>query len=645
MIMMRRYLILLIFTLPFFYGCSLATQLMYMPEINRAETLLQQGQNKEAAAIYKRLASLNTNQQHQFRMMAADALIGAGDAKQAKKYTESINPTRLTSKQFNHLKLLHAQIALSEGDAERALMLLKSMDARPLDNRARVSYLESLAFAHSLSGDTIKSAQTLIMLDPYIRSPKKLRQHHEKILKTLMTLSPHTLHIKQPLAANTLSGWMGLARIFKTQQFNLPASLSKWRKLYPYHPANSDFLLSHEKKYQRKLSRPSTIALMLPESGRYAKAARVVKNGFMAAYNQANREGRAEAKVKFYNTESSHISQLYKKAVNDGAQLVVGPLNKAHLQSLLESVELTVPVLALNHIEGLSHPHLFQFGLSPIDDGEQIALKAIQDGYKNALVLIPKSSRGERIGRYFSRHWQRLGGNIVDMHVYNPADQDFNNAVKAIAGNAAAADMVFMNAYARQASSLNPHLQYRNATASLPVYATSHLYLGMPDRSRDNDLDGITFCDVPWVFESVYSGSLSKFSLQSLWLELSPSYMRLVPLGIDAYNMIPHLGKMRRRPYSGATGKLTLGADNRVNRELFCARFIDGEPDLRNFASEKSLFAPPAAATGIQTPNTGDTVPAASSNPPALNTDAPDNSLKVSPPPQLPEVKVRPYVQ
>ena len=84
--------------------------------------------------------------------------------------------------------------------------------------------------------------------------------------------------------------------------------------------------------------------------------------------------------------------------------------------------------------------------------------------------------------------------------------------------------------------------------------------------------------------------------MQELWAELPASYLRLVPLGVDAYNLVSKLSKLRGTAYKGATGKLTLGTDNRINRELFCAEFDKGDPKLLNFAREKGLFAPVVAA-------------------------------------------------
>ena len=61
---------------------------------------------------------------------------------------------------------------------------------------------------------------------------------------------------------------------------------------------------------------------------------------------------------------------------------------------------------------------------------------------------------------------------------------------------------------------------------------------------------------------------------------------------IDAYNLISQLNGLKTAAHAGATGRLTLGVDNRVNRELFCAQFVSGKPRLLNFSSEEMRFNP-----------------------------------------------------
>jgi outer membrane PBP1 activator LpoA protein len=155
-----------------------------------------------------------------------------------------------------------------------------------------------------------------------------------------------------------------------------------------------------------------------------------------------------------------------------------------------------------------------------------------------------------------------------------------------------AVDALIINAYAKPARSLYPQLQKNKTATQLPVYATSQIYLGDADAARDKNLDGVIFCDVPWIFSQVSDGELSKSALHDSWQDLSPSYLRLLPMGIDAYNLIGHLSQLKNQPFSGATGKLKLDGDNRITRELQCAKFVNGVPKITDAANENSDASP-----------------------------------------------------
>lgn len=589
--MTRRYLILLVFAVQTLSGCSFLGLTHKTPEMIQAEALIQNGQNKEAAAIYKQLAEVKSSRQNQYRLLAADALIRSNDIKQAKQYLGMIDVSAFDDEQLAHLKLLQAQIELSQGNAEIAMAQLKTIDAELLNNQTKIAYYQSLAFAYSLTGNTLQSAQALVNIDPAWFTPKQRNKHYEQILSTLSVLPEQSLHLKQPLANPALSGWMALARVFKLDAANLNDNLVKWRKLYPTHPANSAFLTGYVKNYQLNLAQSALVAVFLPESGPYAAPAAVIKKGFMKAYKLAKKTGATQREVRFYDTEASSAAKLYQKAVKDGAQLVVGPLDKKDIKALVNSTELTVPVLALNHVEGLNYPKLYQFGLSPIDDAGQVTVKAHRDGHQNAVFLVPKSEQGQRFASYFTEQWTTLGGKTLKVQSYDDSKSDFAQlAANVLPENSEeTADAIILNVYAKPARALYPQLRKNKTSADLPVYATSQIYLGDTDANRDKALDGITFCDVPWVFSQAYSGELSKFDLRDSWQDLSPSYLRLLPMGIDAYHLIEHLSEIKNKPYTGATGKLKLDANNRVTRELYCAQFENGVPKAVGFAGEATV--------------------------------------------------------
>lgn len=588
--MIRRYLILFVFNLGALSGCSFIMPTRHSSEMAQAQALIQSGQNKEAAVIYKQLADIKSDEQNYYRLMAADALIRTNDVKQAKQYISMVELNELDRDQLNHLSLLQAQIDLSQGNAEIALGKLKNLQIDALNNQTKIAYYQSLAFAYSLTGDTIQSAQTLINSESLIQSEKQRGKHYEQILSALSGLSAEELKLKQQQSIPPLNGWIALTQVFKQDESSLAENIAKWRALYPAHPANSVFLNDYLKTYQRNLSQLPLIAVILPESGAYAAPAAVIKKGFMSAYKLAKKNGTTHSEIRFYDSEKDSAAKLYQQAIKDGATLVVGPLDKKDIKALT-TAELTVPVLALNHVEGLSFPKLYQFALSPIDDAGQITQKARNDGHQNALFLVPKSEQGKRFATYLTDNWQKLGGNTVNTQAYDDSKSDFSQTVQNVSKQAAeenVVDALIINAYAKPARSLYPQLHKNKTTAQLPVYATSQIYLGDSDSGRDKNLDGVIFCDVPWVFSQAYEGALSKAALKGNWEDLSPSYLRLLPMGIDAYNLIEHLSHLNKQPYDGATGKLKLDSQNRITRELQCAKFVNGVPKITDSASENA---------------------------------------------------------
>jgi outer membrane PBP1 activator LpoA protein len=83
---------------------------------------------------------------------------------------------------------------------------------------------------------------------------------------------------------------------------------------------------------------------------------------------------------------------------------------------------------------------------------------------------------------------------------------------------------------------------------------------------------------MPWLFPEWYSGALSQSALQANWQSLPEHLVRLLALGVDAYNVLGHLGQLATTPFAGATGRLSLNGENRITRQLVCAQFKAGMP-------------------------------------------------------------------
>lgn len=579
-------------------------------DAHTAKAFMDQGQPAKAAQVYRRIADEQSEFQDQLRLFTIESLIQSGDSDTAKHYADAINPDNLTLLQRNQLNLYYAQIDLSFGDAEQASARLNLVKPLQLSRSDQIKFHQSSAFAYSLTGELKKSASSRVELS-HLLPPAQQPANHAAILETLSLLPVATLEQTSAESTSALSGWMALAQLLKTNQHNralLDTALDQWRQSYPHHPADSAFLHDYLAQSTHAFKQPGKIAVFLPETGPIGRAGKAIREGIMAAYYQDRNETKPD--LRFYDSDQSTLQVLYHQAIAEGAEMVIGPLSKTEIENLAASSDLSIPVLALNHVPEINKANLYQFGLSPIDDAEQIASLAWFDGRQNALLLIPDTEQGLRIGEYIRDFWNKADANLLETQTYQANQTDFSEPIKKLLNLDESnqrfqkirqflptavfvprirrdADVIFLNAYETAARSINPQLRFFHAQ-HLPVYATPHLYSGLPNPQQDMDLNTITFCDIPWLFDNVYQGELSINALRSTWQQFPSVYLRLMAMGIDAYNLVPHLGKLSSVQYHGATGNLLLTRDGRIKRNLVCAKFNQGVPKVIGFVQRAS---------------------------------------------------------
>src|SRR3990167_10584946 len=103
------------------------------------------------------------------------------------------------------------------------------------------------------------------------------------------------------------------------------------------------------------LAPPQNIALLVPLSGGLSTYGTAIRNGFFTAYYAEKDATGYSPVITVYDTNGQTIQSLYQKAVQEGANFVVGPLNKAEVATLIKMPSITIPVLALNETEGATN--------------------------------------------------------------------------------------------------------------------------------------------------------------------------------------------------------------------------------------------------------------------------------------------------
>ena len=109
------------------------------------------------------------------------------------------------------------------------------------------------------------------------------------------------------------------------------------------------------------------------------------------------------------------------------------------------------------------------------------------------------------------------------------------------------------------------------------MYSTSHLFSGNNGQPQPADLNGIRFCETPWLLDS--SDALHQ-QVVTQWPQAAGSLGRLYAMGMDAYTLAPRLSQLKALPdtrVDGLTGQLSINPSQRVQRQLPWAEFRDGQ--------------------------------------------------------------------
>lgn len=522
---------------------------------------------------------------------------------------DSLETAPLPLELATDIQFLHGRLLAESDQTEAALELLTDPRLQQLPRLPDNKQMSIHLFRGEIYADTgmfLESAQERILADKLLPL-RMVPLNHEQIWNALIALDTEQLRaLADQERRYEFQGWYELGIIGKAYQYNLDrqlVALENWRRAWARHPAATYMPQSLQLVETMAAERPATLALLLPLD---SVAGTVIRDGFMSAYYDVLSIGGKVPEVLLYDTSASNdILALYDQAVEDGAEMVIGPLQKPQVAQLHRERNLPVPTLALNNVEG-SEPLsdvLFQFALSPENEAVQVAEKAWADGHRYAALLTPAMTFDDFYQRKrdsFVNHWLALGGQIVAMEEYQDdytgivetlLDIDDSEArrdslsdlidedLEYVQRRRQDIDFIFLIAEPGPARQINPTLAYLFA-GDIPVYASQDVYSGIPRPLVDNDLNGILFGDSPWLLG--FNDDL-KANATTLFPQSNALNLRLQAFGIDAFRLYPRLKQLREVPDSqiyGATGLLRLGENHNIIRELSWARVQEGVAQL-----------------------------------------------------------------
>ena len=584
--------------------------------------LVADGRYGEAALEYVALSRNAEGAAAQDLMLkAVTLLLDAGRTGDASGLLDELSEQTLASDLAPRRNLLAADLALSRRKPDRTIELLSEFPAERFgpESTAKLHLLRARAYEDT--GRYMDAAHARIALDAALSDETRRATNHSALWDALIRTDRTRREQALTHATGTLFGWLRLAGILdehRSAPAALERALSLWRGEFPNHPANSEIVAEMLGALRTTVRRPTRIALLLPLHGDFAGAAEATRDGFLAAWYADAANVRRPA-IAIHDTSFEAIEVVYARAVEAGADFVVGPLRRGPVTRLACGDTPLVTTLALNEIDDIDPseeeredrcgrertvPELYHFTLLPEAEARQIAERAWIGGYSKAIAFTRDGPWGTRVYRAFVDAWERLGGILLDGRVLTH-DATGTGALAAgalgVLGSRERArelrriigrevkfeprrrqdvDVVFMAAFPADARQLLPQLAFHHG-ADLPVHATSHVWSGVPDPANDRDLDGVVFGDMPWLAAPTTADRRLREQLETALAGRHMALPRLYAFGADAYRLATGLRRLADEELAsidGHTGRLALAANHRISRRLTWARFVDGTP-------------------------------------------------------------------
>lgn len=594
---------LLIIVLAFYQltltGCSIEPAKPTFPEAATPE--------QELNRLYQLAKEAKSPASEGYRLEAARLLIHLDRIEEAEEILAHVPTGKLSDTLLTTYALTSATLAVKQYEGSKALKILSQYETVIANGSqaVKIQAAQLSAQAYEIQGQPIESALQLIQTAPLLTGSGAI-ENKEMLWQMLMQASERDLAKRLSQSQDdSVTGWLQLAVLVKDNQDDLDRQLSalnQWLAKWPNHPGAVN--LPDELKLLSTIitERPQKITLMLPLSGPNAAAGKAIRDGFFAAYYNARALQSQTPDISILDTSrSDNFLALYDQAIAQGSELIIGPLQKNHVQILEQQFDLAIPTLALNYgANEKATTNLYQFGLSAEDEAKQVAQKAWQDGHRYSLVLAPESEWGKRITNAFATEWRVLSGTLLEVQHFDE-DKSFSNAIQELLNidesyrryqrlksltnskieftprRRTDIDFIFIASSPKQARQIKPTLAFHFA-GNVPVYATSHIFSGLRAPLLDRDLDEIFFCETPWMLQQPEDAL--KTLIKQTWPTTANHLGRLYALGIDAYRLFPRLKQLsliENSQLDGMTGKLSLDPQGRVVRTLKWAQFKNGE--------------------------------------------------------------------
>jgi outer membrane PBP1 activator LpoA protein len=617
-------------------GCS--TNSRPPASLERAAALSARGDHAAAAREYEALsAQARGTALNPVLISAAKEWLRANDAGAAEAAIARL-VTPLESDQPSMRSLLLAEAALLRGEASRGWELLSSVGT-PV-GAARIdeyhALRQRLALATNRPLQAIRSQADRETVAKDAAATQKMRQD---FLLELVAAVDRGITLDPRVAGRDAAarGWLEAAplaaRVARAPKESNAGITAAWRQRHPNHPATAALAslgqspstsaspdsssiatdsaaspriptaTSSLLPLGRSMPRVAHVAVLLPLSGRNGALGAQIREGILAAYFSEPESMRTP--LRFYDTARQSVAEAFAAAMQGGAVSVIGPLARDEVLAVITSATVAEAptVIALNALPAgqTAPPNVRQFALSPEDEARAVARRALAEGRRRAVALVPSGDWGARVLQAFREELDAGGGTLLGAETL--PGRDLGNAAQSLLRidssiarhrrlqsvldmplafqprRRADVDFIFMPGTAATLRQWRPQLRFQGL-GDLPAYATSDAF----DGRVGDELQGLVFPDIDWMIapQAPLVATL-RANIQDALAD-SAQRNRFFALGHDAWMLHVALRSGRSpsiaAPMTGAVGSLFVDDEGRVQRSLRFAKFDDGQIKL-----------------------------------------------------------------
>ncbi|NHB92749.1 penicillin-binding protein activator [Photorhabdus cinerea] len=466
---------------------------------------------------------------------------------------------------------------------------------------------------------------------------------------------------------NVLQGWLDLLSTYqdnKQDSDKLQAAIRDWKIRYPQNPAAQSLPTQLQQEAIQPQGTNARIALFLPLSGQAKVFGEAIRQGFLDAQaglpspsmpteNPANLPPIANSnnapdettpanatpneatpaesaiptvqstpaiantpintqQVKIYDTASQPLENLLMQAEQDGMNLVVGPLLKPDVVKLVQ-INTPLNMLVLNELDNAQpQPNICYFSLSPEDEAKNAAEHIWQQQKQNPLILVPRSSFGDRIAKAFAEEWQKQGGHTVLQQTFGSSaelKQSINRGIgirltgtavvvhvanqpipttmgnqeipqintDVVSTSDGAVDAVYIVSTLDELTLIKPMIDMAVSSRNKPaLYASSRSNQAGAGPDFRLEMEGVQFSDIPLIAGAnlpLMQQAAGKFANDY-------SLMRLYAMGIDAWSLANQFSQIQLQSgfhLNGASGMLSVQENCAIFRQLPWMQYHHGQ--------------------------------------------------------------------